>query len=403
MANQDKLNQNRSNHHVPDRRGAAREGAALLQGLVICGRCGQRMRVEYPRGHVGPRYVCRSPKERLGAGGDCWSLAAPVVDRAVADLFLAAAQPPEVELGLAVAHQVEHQADVVDRQWKLRLDQVRYEAKLAERRYKAIDPDNRVVARTLEREWEEKLLAVEEAEREHQAIRRAERVELSNEDRARILALSRDLPRVWAAESTTQAQRKTLLRTLVREVTLGPVDVPVRATRVQLLWEAGAVSDFTVERSPGGGWNATDVDILQRIRTRVAQGDDDVAIADALNRDQLRTGGGNAWTPEALYALRNRHDIRPPNWTSSNVRLPDQRKDGLWSVHGIARRFDASRAMVSDWVAAGQVVPTEGGGKGHAQWFRLDDPTVERLAALRARGRGPRRPKLQPKSSEEVV
>lgn len=374
----------------------------MLQGLVICGRCGQRMRVEYPA-DIAPRYVCRSPKERLGEGQDCWSLAAPIVDHAVAELFLAAAQPPEVELSLAVAQSAQQQADVVDRQWKLRLDQVRYEAKLAERRYKAIDPDNRVVARTLEREWEEKLRAIEEAEKDYRDVRRAEKIDLSPDDRSRIQALSRDLPRVWSAESTTEAQRKTLLRTLVREITLSPVDVPERATRVQLLWESGAVSDFAVERSHRGGWNTTDGDVVDRVRRLVAEGEDDGSIADALNQANCQTGTGNPWTEATVYSLRNRRGIRHPNWVSANVRLPEQRSDGLWSVHGIARRFDVSRAIVGDWVHTGHLVPAEGGGKGHARWFCLDAPTVARLEALRAHGRGPRRPKVQPKSTKEVV
>ncbi len=380
MANQEKLNQNRSNHRTPEQRGAAREGAALLQGLVLCGRCGQRMRPEYPRRSDGPRYVCRSPKEQLGIPEDCWSLAGLAVDAAVAGLFLEVASPPGIELGLAVARQAEQQAGEVDRQWRLRLDQAVYEAKLAERRYKAIDPDNRVVARTLEREWEEKLRALEEAEAAHRAVRQAEKVELSNADRARILDLACDLPRVWAAETTTPAQRKTLLRTLVREVTLGPVDLPVRATRIQVLWVTGSVSDFLVERPRGGGWNATDDEALAIIRERVLRGEGDEEIATALNAASRGTGTGRPWTAQLVYLLRSKRRIHAPNWTPSNVSRPDRRADGLWSVNGVMRRFGVSRATVAAWVADGRLVPTEGGGKGITRWF--DDEAIARMEAL---------------------
>jgi hypothetical protein len=302
------------------------------------------------------------------------------VDEAVAGLFLEVASPPGIELGLAVARQAEQQAGEVDRQWRLRLDQAAYEARLAERRYKAIDPDNRVVARTLEREWEEKLRALEDAEAEHRAVRQAEKVELSPGDRARILSLACDLPRVWAAETTTQAQRKTLLRTLVREVTLSPVDLPVRATRIQVLWVTGSVSDFLVERPRGGGWNATDDEALAMIRGRVLRGEGDEEIAEALNAASLGTGTGRTWTAQLVYLLRNKQRIHPPNWTPSNVSRPDRRADGLWSVNGVMRRFGVSRATVAGWVANGGLVPTEGGGKGITRWF--DDEAIARMEAL---------------------
>jgi len=105
-------------------------------------------------------------------------------------------------------HLAERQAEEVDRQWRLRLDQARYQAQLAERRYKAVDPDHRVVARSLERDWEEALRTLSELEQEHEEVRRREKVELDDADRSRILALARDLPRVWHSETTTNAQRK---------------------------------------------------------------------------------------------------------------------------------------------------------------------------------------------------
>ncbi len=223
MANRRKLDDNRTYRPGGDRHGAAREGHALLQGLALCGRCGRRMSTRY-RGEQGHgQYHCRP---QALAGDVCFSVAAEAIDEAVTELFLEAVQPPELELALAVTREAEQQAEQVDRQWKLRLERIRYEAQLAERRYKAVDPDNRVVARTLERDWEEKLREVAEPEREHGEVRRREKVELTEEDRARILSLARDLPAVWRAPTTTDAERKNLLRMLVHEVTMSPVDVP---------------------------------------------------------------------------------------------------------------------------------------------------------------------------------
>jgi len=214
MANQKKLHDNDVKHAAPDRQGAAREGSGLLQGLLLCGRCGHRMSTSYHGRRSRATYLCR---QNVGQGA-CWSVSAPAIDRAVSKLFLEVIQPPAIELSLAVLREVEHQASDVDRQWKLRLERARYEAQLAERRYKAIDPDYRVVARTLEREWNDKLIEVEQVEQEYQALRQREKIDLTDEDRARIVAMAKDLPAVWNAKTTTNPERKNLLRLVVREV-----------------------------------------------------------------------------------------------------------------------------------------------------------------------------------------
>jgi len=156
MANQHKL-RNNAPSKLPDRSGSARRGQALLQGLVLCGRCGHRMSVHYSGQSTRAFYTCRTPLQYGAEHPFCWLVTAQRVDDAVAKLFLDTVQVPEIELGLAVVREAERQAAEVDRQWKLRLDRARYDARLAERRYKAVDPDQRVVARTLEREWNDAL------------------------------------------------------------------------------------------------------------------------------------------------------------------------------------------------------------------------------------------------------
>jgi len=146
MANKEKLHQNRTNLKA-NQRGATSEGSALLQGLALCGRCGHRMHVDYCGTTRRAIYQCL----KIVGAATCYVLPAKAVDDAVARLFLDTVKPPEIELGLAVVREAERQANDVDRQWTLRLERAQYEARLAERRYKAIDPDNRVVARTLER------------------------------------------------------------------------------------------------------------------------------------------------------------------------------------------------------------------------------------------------------------
>ena len=145
-----------------------REGDALLQGLVLCGRCGRRMTVRYTRNGTTPSYECNQVHKQQG-GRTCQFVRGDGVDAAVARLFLEAIQPAQLEVSLATLEQIEDQARQVERQWQLRLERARYEADLARRRFLAVEPENRLVARNLEKDWNEKLAAVEQLEREQAA------------------------------------------------------------------------------------------------------------------------------------------------------------------------------------------------------------------------------------------
>jgi hypothetical protein len=380
MANQHKLDDNRTSRPGGDRHGAAREGHALLQGLALCGRCGRRMSTHYRGRHRRGQYQCR---QQALAAEVCFMVSAEAIDEAVEELFLAAVQPPEIELALAVTREAERQGEEVDRQWQLRLERARYEARLAERRYKAVDPDNRVVAGTLEREWEEKLREVEEVEREHQVVLEREKVVLTDEDRAQVLALARDLPAVWRATTTTEAERKNLLRMLVREVTLSPIDVPAPMTRVQVLWHTGAVSDLTVPRRRRGEGRITAPEAHAAIRQLLAEGNTDGEIASELNRRGLRTGARGEWDEAAIQRLRYYHGMHRVSETSQ--RMPERREDGLYSVHGVAARLGVKPGTVRYWIRNGWLKAVEGKGTGHSQWFRLDEEDLRGLQEAKRR------------------
>jgi len=376
MANRRKLDDNRTYRGSADRRGAGREGAALLQGLLLCGRCGHRMNTQYTGTTRRGIYTCRSNS----AAGQCWSLPARSIDAAVVQLFLDAVKPPQVELGLAVLREAERQASDVERQWKLRVERARYEARLAERRYKAVDPDNRVIARTLEREWNDRLVEIEQLEREQAELRRRETTELSEDDRAQILSLSRDLPAVWHAATTTNGERKNLLRMLVREITVTPIDVPARATRVQLLWQTGAVSELTLDRADPYTVRATPPRALAFIRSAFEK-EDDAEIAAELNRRGIRTGLKRPWTVAAVQRVRYGEGLYRTG--ARGRRAPERDQDGRWSIHAIAAEVGVKPAVVRYWMQSGALEPVERGGPGHPAWFEIDDPTLERLRQLK--------------------
>jgi DNA invertase Pin-like site-specific DNA recombinase len=171
VANQRTLTSNRPHRDAPERHGAARDGDALLQGLVLCGRCGHRMNTVYTGRQKRPRYSCASPVQQGHAMHLCWTIAAGALDRAVVARVFRALAPDAVALSQAVMREATAQAATLDRQRALRLERARYEARLAERRYKLVDPENRTVARALEREWEAALEAITALEREHEGQR----------------------------------------------------------------------------------------------------------------------------------------------------------------------------------------------------------------------------------------
>lgn len=385
MDNQRILADNRSAERSPEHHGAAHRGEALLQGLALCGRCGHRMRVHYgghpPRG----RYRCNSPHF-------CWSVAALAIDQAVQTLFLEALRPDAIALGLAAVEEVERQQAALDRQWSLRLESTRYEAHLAERRYKAVDPEHRTVARTLEREWDLKLGELQQLEREHNEVQARDKLVLTPTDRARIAELSRDVPRLWSAETTTMAQRKAMLRTLVREVCLTPTENPNRSTRVRLLWQTGAITELVVER-PRGGWHVSPA-AAEKIRALVAAGTPAAQIAGALNDAHLWNARGRPWTRLAVHAYCHDHGVSWPRRRGTSMAQPERRRDGTYSFRGVARHLHVSEATVRYWIERGWLTSVDGGGRGHPRWFRLDKATLAQLKRVRAAHHRPRRARL---------
>ena len=219
-------------------------------------------------------------------------------------------------------------------------------------------------------------ITVRQLEQQRDEVRRREKIELTAADRARILGLSKNLSVVWQASTTTHAERKNLLRMLVREVTASRVDVPRPMTRVQVLWQTGAVSDFMVERKDKFTARATSPNALALIE-KSFESKDDAWIAAELNRRGSRTGAGLSWTPERVHRVRHQHRwFRQPR-KRSEATAPNQA--GLYSAHAIAARLGVKSSTVLVWARAGILVPAERGSPGRPYRFRLDEATLERL------------------------
>lgn len=248
LANEKRMSDNGARRRGNSSPGAVREGRALLQGLLLCDHCSSRLQVRYS-GQNGryPVYQCSRLTETV-MGGFCLGVHARNLDEPIVDLVFGMLTQSNLLDATRVVEIIDEQHASLDRQWTLRLERARYDAKRAERQYDACDPDNRVVARTLEKRWNERLTEVERLEREYDEFRREQRFELSDLDRKRVMQLAADLPRLWRAKATEDRDRKLLLRLLIKDVSVRAVDVPRPALRVKVLWHTHAVTELEVER-----------------------------------------------------------------------------------------------------------------------------------------------------------
>lgn len=382
LTNQHKLSENRTDSQKPEHRGPPREGAALLQGIVICGRCGRRMRIKYSGDQRWGYYTCDLRVWEEDGRSMCWSASAKEIDKKVEKLFLRTIRPPEIDLSLAVAHEVETQTNDVARQWRMSLERAQYEARQAERRYMAVDPENRLVASSLETAWNRKLRELKELEDAFEEVRRAEKLVLGDVEKEEILSLAKNLPKIWRAKSTTNAERKNLLRMLIEDVALEPIDIPKRGTRIRVMWKTGEVTEITANRLGPGQHIATPEQAIERIRELTKNGLRDNIVASQLNKEGIRSGTGNPWTQRAVGHVRRRNGIKKPKCKARPwKKLPMRREDGKYSARGVAEELGVPVHQVYYWYKNGQLTGTQKEPNG-TLWFELNEKLIHRFTRI---------------------
>jgi DNA invertase Pin-like site-specific DNA recombinase len=339
--------------------GAVREGCALLQGLATCGACGRKLAIFYagPAKCV-PNYYCQGSAELVnGRGARHMSVGGQAIDAAVAGAFLAALAPAALQACLAAAAQLEDGHDAALAQHRRQVEQARYHASRAERRYRAVDPDNRLVARGLETEWEHALRDLAGAEAELARRETARPKVLSPQERAAILALGDDLGAVWDAPTTTDKDRKQLLRTLLDEVNITVHrDDPGPHAALVLRWKGGAISELTVPLRRRQPKIRTSEDTISLIR-RLAVHYPDAQIAGILNRQHRTTARGLSFTANRVASLRTHWHI-PCHQPSSDT--PGE--GDLLNVTQAARELGIAPSTLLRWlndgfVAGEQITP----------------------------------------------
>lgn len=369
--------------------GPAREGAALLQGLVLCGICGERMSVHYQseNGCTVPIYACREASVRSGAKV-CQTVPGKIVDKAMSDLLLELVQPLTLEVALAVQQEVEARFAETDTLRRQRVDRARYEAELARRRFLKVDPDHRLVADTLEAEWNEKLRAHAVAQEEYERQRQQQRRIVDEETRQKVLSLANDFPRIWNDSQIEARERKRMLRLLVEDATLLKTDKIIAHVRLR----GGALRTLVLERPvPIARIRKAKPDLVAEV-DRLLNDHCDREVAEILNQQGRRT-----WQNQ-LFTLKKVAWIRAAAHLKSRVgRL---RERGWLTAKEMSERLGIAETTVYEWARSGLLCRIICDTRSHSLFEPLQDVTITKGHG----GRGAQLPTvIVPKSGQGAI
>ena len=356
-----------------------REGPALLQGMIVCGRCGGRMTVRYHqrRGQLLPDYLCQKESVERAAQSTCQVIPGSAVDDAVASLLLETLTPVALEVALSVAAELEQRATEADQLRLGHVERARYEAGLARRRYLTVDPDNRLVADALEADWNEKLRCLTEAQDDYQRARSNGNGHLSDEQRAKVIALAGDFPRLWNDPATPQRERKRMVRLLIEDITLNRDQQITAHARLK----GGQTHTLTLP-IPLRCWEARKVhpDTVKLI-DQLLDDNTDAETAQLLNQAERRSGTGQPFSSGIVVHIRREYGL-----PSHRDRL---RAQGLLTISEIAEQLDVGTSTIKAWRAAGLLTGHTANDKNERLYEPppADDPRLVKHHGRRLRNR----------------
>lgn len=313
-----------------------------------------------------------------GVHGICWSVPGASIDTAVANHLLSVLSESNLDISLAVLNELEQNAQEQERQWQLRLERARYEAERAERQFDAVEPENRLVTRTLERRWNEKLQQLTELELAYAQARHSTRLELTHEQRQQILSLAKNLPALWHSPTTTPSERKEVLRLLIKQIALIPVDTPSRQTRISILWHTGATTELTIDRPSIQQRLGTTEQVVQAVR-ELASSRTDTEIAFELNQRGLKSGRCRAFTASAVAWIRWKFNIPKPASDPGFARNVGIDESGCYSTSALAALLGVGIHTIHYWREKG-IIPASQQTPNGPWWHQV---TPEVLNTLR--------------------
>jgi DNA invertase Pin-like site-specific DNA recombinase len=361
------------------RHGPPREGPALLQGRVVCGRCGNRMTVRYrsrpshPAGLVAD-YCClnRGP---AGYDSPCQTIAGAAVDDAIGRLIIDSVTTDALQIAVAVEDELKKRDEQIDLYRKTSLERAQYEADLSRQRYMKVDPNNRLVADSLEADWNDKLRAVEQAYREYEEKRKADARVLNDEARGKIFDLAKQFPAIWNNPLTPAKERKRMLGLLIEDVTI----LRQEHLMVQVRFRGGATRSLQLPL-PLNAWQrrTTNLETVRMI-DELSNEHTDQQIVQILNSKGLLTGAGDKFTTEAIQWLRYNHELK-----SFKQRLIDR---GMLTATELAKQLGVRAKTIPVWRRAGYLSGRKISTEGNWMYEIPDPSSLPKSFHNRKRGR----------------
>jgi DNA invertase Pin-like site-specific DNA recombinase len=380
------LRENAQAHGAERRKSPPREGPALLQGLAVCGVCGDRMTVRYHsrHGQITPDYICQRRRVALSEPV-CQHLPGAAIDQAIGDLLIETMTPMALEVALTVQQELVARSDQADRLRQQQVERARYEADLAGRRYMRVDPDNRLVADALEADWNHKLRALGEAQRDYEQQCRADRLTVDERQRAEILALATDFPRLWRAPDTLDRDRKRLVRLMLEDVTL----MRGEGIAVHVRFKGGGTRTLALP-FPKKSWqmSQTETAVVREI-DKLLDSHTDGEIAAILNQEGYRSGQGKDFDRRIVGRIRRSYNLRD--------RLTRLRATGLLTLEEYAAAVGVRGSTARRWRQWGLLA----GHKYDDRGACLYDPPGPN-SPKRGTWKRPRRPKTKSLSDRPV-
>jgi DNA invertase Pin-like site-specific DNA recombinase len=370
--------------------GVARRGPALLSGLVICGRCGLRMSVQYNNGGQRLRYSCNRMAVDY-AEPFCQSLVGAPLDECVSRLVLQALEPAALEISLRVSEDIETERQQLHRHWQQRLERARYGAERAARQYHAVEPENRLVARTLEQQWEQALSDETALQADYARFQAEQPPLLSSKERAAIRQLAQDIPALWNASSTTNADRQAIIRQLVERVII-TVQGDSEKVDVQVHWIGGHGTQTTLVR-PVARFDQLSYysELMARIAQLHRRGLTGAAIAEVLNKEGWRPAKRcERFNGSIVGTLLQRQGLRTVQ--RSPTALADRRADEL-TFSELSHRLNIPQPTLYVWLRKGRLQGRRVVSNAHPLWLiEADGAELKRLQEFRDRPRTWQRP-----------
>lgn len=367
LHNQTVLEKNRTNVDASCIGGPAREGLALLQGVLICCICGRRLTVRYKgNGGIYPTYECNWQKREGLSTRSCMHVRCDLIDGPVASRVLEVVQPKQIEIAIKALDELQRRDSVIDNQWRMKIERAQYEASLAQRRYEEVDPSNRLVAATLEHCWNDALIKLEEIKKAYSQQQMNNNIEATEEQKKELMSLAKDLPRLWKTSTTKAKDRKRILRLFIKDITVEKSSIRKKII-LHLRWQGGACEDITIDIPPNYPDQIRYPDkIINKVRC-MAKNMTDEQIVSAFNQEGLKSAKAKPFTISMIRWIRHKHSIPGPG----------KRPEEL-TVKQMAKKFAVSSNVIYYWIER-NIITARRLNSGTPYWITLDGQKEKEL------------------------